>query len=268
MGKQIKKYSCVALTFVALSIFSPRFAGEYTNSFKVKVSAEDGVGESLKNDPVEAFNNAVDQAMKVGTSLGESELVGRSEARDFVLESTWVTQEAHLQVTDVQVLNYRFSRPAGEPLRVNMNVSMQMDYVDLPKFMEDYEKTITGATYRSMAVPGWGQLYNRQYTTSFLYGVGFWTFYVLFVQAAKAAKTSDDLSTASLNFQLPALILWSFNVSEAATSRYMGRQGLENLRQAYRLDARYEYVPLTERGVKFDFVLFQCSFGGGFSCHL
>ncbi|HRP68082.1 MAG TPA: DUF5683 domain-containing protein [Turneriella sp.] len=262
------KYTQHFILLIALVAVFPLVAGEYTNSFKVKISTEDGVGESLNNDPVEAFNNAVDQAMKVGTSLGESELVGRSESKDFVLQDTWVKQEAHLQVTDVQITNYRFSRPAGEPLRVNLSATMQLDYVDLPKFMEDYEKTITGATYRSMAVPGWGQLYNRQYTTSLLYGVGFWTFYVLFVQAAKSATTSDDLSSAALNFQLPALILWSFNVSEAATSRYMGKQGLDNLRQAYRLNTQYEYVSLTERGVKFDFVLFQCSFGGGFSCHL
>ncbi len=240
----------------------PIAAGEYTNSFKIKISEEDAVGESLKEDPVEAFNNAVEAAMKTGQSLGESEIIGRSETQDFVLKETWVRKEAHLQVTDLQVLKYKFSRPVGEPIRVNMSVTMQMDYVDLPKFMEDYEKTVTGATYRSMAVPGWGQIYNRQYTTSLLYGTAFWAFYILFIQAAKSAANSDDLNTAALNFQLPALILWSFNVSEAATSRYMGRQGLENLRQAYRLDARYDYVPLTERGVKFDFVLFTWSFGG------
>ncbi|MBN8221475.1 MAG: hypothetical protein J0L53_11165 [Spirochaetes bacterium] len=260
----LKKISLIA----AVLALHPLLAGEYTNTFKIRITEEDAVGESIKEDPVEAFNNAVEAAMKTGTSLGESELVGRAETADFVLKETWVRKEAHLQVTDLQVLKYKFSRPPGEPIRVSMNVSMQMDYVDLPKFMEDYEKTVTGATYRSMAVPGWGQLYNRQYTTSLLYGTGFWAFYILFIQAAKNAASNDELNTAALNFQLPALILWSFNVSEAATSRFMGRQGLENLRQAYRLDARYDYVPLTERGVKFDFILFQCSFGEGFSCHL
>ena len=83
----------------------------------------------------------------------------------------------------------------------------------------------------------------------------------MFIQAAKNANNSGDLTVAALNFQLPALIFWSFNVSEAAVSRYMGRQGLENLRQAYRFDAHYDYVPLTERGVKFDFLLFEFSFG-------
>ncbi|AFM14779.1 DUF5683 domain-containing protein [Turneriella parva] len=242
------------------------YAGEYTNSFRIKITEEDAVGESLKEDPVEAFNNAVEAAMKTGQSLGESELIGASRTKDFVLQDSWVKKEAHLQVTDLQVKKYRFWRPPGEPIRVSMNVDMQVDYIDVPKFTEDYEKTITGATYRSMAVPGWGQIYNRQYTTSILYGTAFWTFYVMFIQAAKNANSPDDLTNAALNFQIPALILWSFNVSEAATSRIMGRRGLENLRQAYRMDVQHEYVPLTERGIKFDFVLFTCSFGGGFSC--
>ncbi len=248
--------TCILMALLNASIG----AGEYTNSFKLRIDEGDAAGESFKNDPVEAFNNAVEAAMKTGQSLGESELVSRSQTKDFVLQSNWVRKDAHLQVTDLQVKKYRFSRPPGEPLRVNMVVDIQADYVDVPKFMEDYEKTVTGAAYRSMAVPGWGQLYNRQYTTSILYGAAFWTFYVMFIQAAKSAVTSDDLSTATLNFQLPALILWSFNVSEAVTSRIMGRQGLENLRQAYRLDAKYSYEPLTERGWKFDFILFDFTF--------
>jgi hypothetical protein len=239
------------------------FAGEYTNSFKIKVTEDDAVGESLKEDPVEAFNNAVEAAMKTGQSLGESEIIGNSSTQDFVLKETWVKKEAHLQMTDMQVTKYKFSKPDGQPIRVSLNATMQMDYIDLPKFMEDYEKTVTGAAYRSMAIPGWGQFYNRQYTTGILYGTAFWAFYVLFIQAARSAATSADLTSAALNFQLPALILWSFNVSEAVTSRIMGRQGLENLRQAYRLDVKYDYVPLTDRGVKFDFVLFTWSFGGG-----
>lgn len=234
--------------------------GEYTNSFRIKVTEEDAKGESLKEDPVEAFNNAVEEAMKTGQSLGESEITAKSSTQDFVLKDSWVKKEAHLQVTDFQVTKYKFSKPPGQPIRVSLDATMQMDYVDLPKFLEDYEKTVTGATYRSMAFPGWGQIYNRQYTTSILYGTAFWTFYVLFIQAAKSANTSGDLTAAAINFQLPAVILWSFNVSEAATSRIMGRQGLENLRQAYRLDAKYEYVPFTERGVKFDLVFFTFSF--------
>lgn len=235
-------------------------AGEYTNSFKIKIGENDAVGESLKEDPVEAFNNAVEAAMKAAQSQGEAELISSSRTRDFVLTDTWVRKEAHLQVTDLQVKKYRFWKPAGEPIRVSMNVEMQMDYIDVPKFMEDYEKTVTGATYRSMAVPGWGQIYNRQYTTSILYGTAFWTFYIMFINAVKSAGNDDDISRAALNFQLPALILWSFNVSEAATSRIMGRQGLENLRQAYRLEAKHEYVPMTERGWKLDFILFEFSF--------
>lgn len=249
------------LAALALAITGALSAGEYTNTFKVKVTEEDAQGESLKDDPVEAFNNAVEAAMKTGQSLGESDIIGQSSVKDYVLQDTWVRKEGHLQVTDVQVTKYRFWRPPGEPLRVSMNVTMDLDYVDLPKFMEDYEKTVTGATYRSMAIPGWGQIYNRQYVTSILYGTAFWTFYVMFIQAARGANNSGDLTTAALNFQLPALIFWSFNVSEAAISRYMGRQGLENLRQAYRFEAHYDYIPLTERGVKFDFLIYTFSFG-------
>lgn len=253
--------SVTALILVLPAFFAGSLsAGEYTNSFKIKIGEEDAVGESLKEDPVEAFNNAVEAAMKTGQSLGEAELIGGSRTKDFVLTDSWVKKEAHLQVTDLQVKKYRFWKPAGEPVRVSMNVEMQVDYVDVPKFTEDYEKTVTGATYRSMAIPGWGQIYNRQYTTSILYGAAFWTFYVMFIQGVKNANSSGDISTAALNFQLPALILWSFNVSEAATSRIMGRQGLENLRQAYRLDARHEYVPMTERGWKLDFVFYEFSF--------
>jgi hypothetical protein len=260
MNKLNRSFYAILIVLAFVGVGSVN-AGEYTNHFEIRVTEEDAVGESLKEDPVEAFNNAVEAAMKTGQSLGEVEVSGRSATQDFVLKETWVKKEAHLQVTDLQVLKYKFWKPPGQPIRVSMNVKMQMDYVDLPKFMEDYEKTVTGATYRSMAFPGWGQIYNRQYMTSFLYGTAFWTFYIMFIQGAKSAISSSELTTAAVNFQLPALILWSFNVSEAATSRFMGRQGLENLRQAYRLDARYEYVPLTERGIKFDFVLWTWSFG-------
>lgn len=258
--KTNKCYQTLVICLLAL-LFTVRVrAGEYTNSFKIKIGEDEAVGESLKEDPVEAFNNAVEAAMKAAQSQGEVELISSSRARDFVLTDAWVKKEAHLQVTDLQVKKYRFWKPAGEPIRVSMNVEMQMDYIDVPKFTEDYEKTVTGATYRSMAVPGWGQIYNRQYTTSILYGTAFWTFYVMFINAVKNANNSDDISRAALNFQLPALILWSFNVSEAATSRIMGRQGLENLRQAYRIEAKHEYVPMTERGWKLDFVFFEFSF--------
>lgn len=262
-SKRLARWAILAMLLLASGAAS---AGEYTNSFRIQIGEDDAVGESLKEDPVEAFNNAVEAAMKTGQSLGESQLIGGSRTKDFVLESTWVKKEAHLQVTDLQVKKYRFWRPAGEPIRVSMNVDMQVDYVDVPKFTEDYEKTVTGATYRSMAIPGWGQIYNRQYTTSILYGAAFWTFYVMFIQASRNANSAQDITNAAINFQIPALILWSFNVSEAATSRIMGRRGLENLREAYRMDVQHEYVPLTERGVKFDFLLVSCSFGGGFSC--
>jgi len=250
----------IRIIIISLALNPLIFAGEYTNSFRIKVSEEDGVGESLKEDPVEAFNNAVEAAMKTGQSLGESEISAKSSTEDFVLKDSWVKKEAHLQVTDFQVMKYKFWKPTGEPIRVNLAANMQVDYVNLPKFMEDYEKTVTGATYRSMAFPGWGQVYNRQYTTSILYGAAFWTFYILFIQGVQRANTPGEITDAAINFQIPALILWSFNVSEAATSRFMGKQGLENLRQAYRFDAKYDYVPLADRGWRVDMLFYTFSF--------
>ncbi|HNL11491.1 MAG TPA: hypothetical protein PKM44_13315, partial [Turneriella sp.] len=62
--------STIQRRVTALVLLLPAFfagslsAGEYTNSFKIKIGEEDAVGESLKEDPVEAFNNAVEAAMK------------------------------------------------------------------------------------------------------------------------------------------------------------------------------------------------------------
>ena len=249
-------------SYLALVFFTTAtMAGEYTNSFHIKVDENDAVGESIKGDPVEAFNNAIEAAMKTGQSLGESELINQSRVEDFVLKESWVQKEAHMQITDLQVLKYKFSQPVGEPIRVNMRVDMKVDYVDVPKFMDDYEKTVTGATYRSMAIPGWGQFYNRQNVTGILYGVAFWTFYIMFIGASDRAGTNNtDLTNAAINFQLPALILWSFNVSEAAVSRHMGKQGLNNLARAYRMDPKFEYEPINERGFKMDFLLWTWTF--------
>lgn len=253
------KYKALIIftTFLSLLFQLELFAGEYTNSFKLKI---EGKGESLEGDPVEAFNHALDNAMNEAAGQGEVYIQAESSTRDNVLEESWIKKEAHLQITDLQVTKYAFSKPPGEGpkyVRADMNVHMKLEYIDVPKFMEDYQKTVQGAAYRSMAIPGWGQLYNRQYTTSLLYGAAFWSFYTLFIINSQRATTSADLNNAMVNFQVPAVIFWSFNVSEAITSRIMGRQGLENLRQAYRIPPEYRYEPITERGFKIDLILFQ-----------
>ncbi|MCS6984046.1 MAG: DUF5683 domain-containing protein [Leptospiraceae bacterium] len=245
-----------AVRFVTLFLWQNfLFAGEYTNVFKLTIA--DAVGESESNDPVESFNDAIKNGMKKAIAQGEVTLKGYSMAQDNVLSEVWIRKSAHLQVIDLQVNSHRFYRSKQGTLLTEVKMDVTMEYLDVPRFVYDYEKTVQGAAFRSMAIPGWGQLYNNQYTTSILYGTAFWTFYVLFIDAMRSARTAQDRENAFWNFQLPAIIFWSFNVSEAASSRFLGKQGLENLRRAYRFEPVFEYQPMTERGVKIDFIFFQ-----------
>lgn len=254
---RIRPRQIVAL--LMLCSVMPLFAGEYTNTFRIRVKAK---GESLKGDPVESFNSAVEYAKQSAESQGGGVLRGRSASRDAVLDEIWIKKEANIQVVDLKVLNYRFWRPQGtrygNSLVTDIEADITLDYLDVPSFMEDYEKTVMGATYRSMAIPGWGQFYNNQHTTGVLYGFAFWLFYGLFINAVDNADgDSSKIDEATLNYQIPAMVFWTFNVSEAATSRYLGKQGLESLRAAYRLEPRYRYESMTERGFKIDLILFQ-----------
>lgn len=248
----LRKLGWIAL-FMMMGSMS-LWAGQYTNRFHLKVEA---MGETLNNDPVEAFNSGIENAMSVARSQGEGYLKGYSETFDAVYDSGWVTQEAHLQVVDLEVTKYKFQRISSNNVRTKINARMTMEYLDVPSFMQDYGKTVTGATFRSMAVPGWGQLYNREYTTGLLYGVAFWSFYTLFVNAVDKAADTAAREKATLSFQLPAIVFWLFNVSEAATSRYLGHQGLKNLAKAYRFKPRFDYELRTERGFKVDLILYQ-----------
>ncbi len=246
-----------ALILILLFLPVALFAGQYTNTFRVVVT---GYGESMERDPVESFNAAVEASMKEASRLGERKLSSYSESQDSVLSETWIKSEAHLQVIDLQVLNYKFFYPYTydkNDLVTEVKADVLMEYLDIPRFMEDYSKTGTGATLRSMAVPGWGQVYNNQHTTGILYGITFWTFYGFFIQAIETSANREATSEDFWNFQVPAIIFWSFNVSEASTSRYLGKQGLKNLAQAYQFEPTFQYVPRTERGMKIDFVLFE-----------
>lgn len=244
----------VVLILILMVFTTQVVAGQYTNRFHLKV---EGQGETLNNDPIEAFNSGIDNAMSIARSQGEGYLKGYAETFDAVYDSGWVMQEAHLQVVDLQVLDYQFNRISGSNVRTRIKTEMTMEYLDVPMFMEDYGKTVMGSTYRSMAVPGWGQFYNREYTTGFLYGIAFWSFYALFISNIDNADTTSSRDEATINFQLPAIVFWMFNVSEAATSRYLGHQGLKNLAKAYRFTPRFDYELRTERGFKIDFVFFQ-----------
>ncbi|GEM_PF-1503788 len=236
------------------------FAGQYTNQFHLRVKAQ---GESMKDDPVESFNSAIEYATQDAISLGQGTLRGRASSQDAVLDEVWIQKESHLQVVDLQVLNHRFWRLNSpgfdKELITDVEIDVTLEYLDVPMFMNDYQKTVKGAMYRSMAVPGWGQFYNRQHTTGVLYSIAFWTFYVFFIgESQRAHGDSAAINEAALNFQLPAIIFWSLNVSDAVTARNMGKKGLESLRQAYRLDDfQPKYAQMTERGFKLDLILFE-----------
>ena len=235
------------------------FAGEYTEQFRLKVEAE---GESLTMDPVESFNEAVEFATQKAESQGAGILKGYSESREGVLQELWIKKEAHLQVVDLQVYDYKFrvhNAKYGRSLITAIKTEVTMDYLDIPKFQEDYNKTISGAALRSMAIPGWGQIYNRQYMTAFLFGLGFWTFYGSFIGKIQSANGNvNTMNDAFIQLQIPAMILWSLNLSDAITSRYLGHQGLNSLKHAYRLsDTRPQYELRAEQGFKIDLIFYQ-----------
>ena len=247
--------------FVLLILLLPSllFGGEYTNTFTVRVEQ---MGESAKNDPVESFNSAVEYATQRAVSQGQGKLKGYSESQDSVLNEVWIKKESHLQVVDLRVVDYKFkihrSKKHGRLLITDITADFTLEYLDIPMFVEDYNKTIKGAALRSMAFPGWGQYYNRQYTTGLLFTTSFFAFYSMFAYSLQTQFTTSEIDKATVNYQIPAMILWSFNVSESITSRYLGRQGLESLRRAYRLeDYRPVYEPKTERGFKLDLILVQ-----------
>ncbi|RME89734.1 MAG: hypothetical protein D6767_07955 [Candidatus Hydrogenedentota bacterium] len=253
--------------FIAAEIVFP---GEYTSQRRVQI--RNAMGESDTGNPVEAFNSAIEYATQSAQAQGEAYLRSYSESRDSVLDSIWIKKESHLQVVDLHVKRYQFldynlmakKYPEISPkyrnyLFTQMDIDFKLEYLDVPRFIEDYQKTIQGATYRSMAIPGWGQVYNRQYTTGFLYATAFWTFYTLFaIRSADAGTNQDALNSAFVNLQIPAMIFWAFNVSDAATSRYLGKIGLRNLAQAYRLkNLNRKPESKVERGFKIDFIFFQ-----------
>lgn len=256
MKKLITIFSAMVFLIATTAVYS----GEYTNRFRIKVKTK---GESLKDDPVESFNSALEYAKSEATTAGEGVLRGREEMRDAVLEDSWIKKEAHLQVVDLQVLDYKFwrhnSAQHGNSLVTDIEVGVTMEYLDIPTFIHDYQKTIVGASYRSMAIPGWGQMYNNQHMTGFLYGLAFWAMYGMFInRSIDAGDDSSKIDDAFVSYQIPAMILWSFNVSEAATSRYLGHQGLTSLRKAYRLENyRPSYQRRTERGFKLDLVFVE-----------
>lgn len=246
------------------------FSGEYTNQFRIKVDSQ---GESETGNPVEAFNSAINYATQSAEAQGAGVLKGYSESKDSVLNSLWIKKESHLQVVDLKVLDYKFLTPDmmsqqenkrlgaqyNRYLFTNMKIDVTMEYLDVPTFIEDYQKTVQGASYRAMAFPGWGQVYNKQYTTGFLYAASFWTLYTMFaVRSSNAGGNNTELDSAFLNLQIPSMILWAFNVSDAATSRVLGRIGLNNLANAYRLD-NLDRRPESkvERGFKMDLILFE-----------
>ncbi len=248
--------------FFALFFYSFLWGISYTNKVRTQVK---GVGESLKKDVVESFNQAIENAKENAESQGEAYIKAYAAAEDAVFSSLWLIKKANLQVVDLQVLNYRFFPPQGRKgLITEVEVDIEMEYLDVPLFLRDWLKTPLGAGLRSSAIPGWGQFYNRQYTTGILFGIGFWSSYFFFIKASQEAGNDPiKRGEAFAKYQLPAILFWAFNVSEAVSSRYLGKQALRSLKLAYRLeDFEPKYLPKRTQGVRIDLLLFQIPLGG------
>lgn len=187
-------------------------------------------GYSANNDPVEALEMAVLQAKKQGASLIAGQIKGGSTTINGVLSSDWVEKRANIQIFDVKILEKQFVSP-GE---VKIKIRLVGGYLDLPKFWNEYYKTVPGSTLRTMAIPGFGQYYNREYFSAGLYGVFYWTFYLTYISELNKAKTEDDVNAAFVTYQVPSLVFWTLAVSDAGISRLMMKFGLEQIKESYR----------------------------------
>jgi len=247
------------------------FAGEYTNSI-TKIGEAEYADEKMTT--VQVFNEAMKYAIQDAENQGEASITGGSSMSNLNIDAIWVKKQANLQVVDVQVLEKEFVKNNRKHVKVRVRVTF--DFLNVPKFMNEYDKSVTGAALRTMAFPGWGQMYNKTHITGILYGALFTFFYYSFIiEADRVAKFPGNRPGHTLadreiyedaeqnmvaKYQLPALIIWAFALSEASASRALGQIGLVNLRKAYRL-GDYTYVrPTNEQGIVVDFYLFHLRF--------
>jgi hypothetical protein len=205
-------------------------ASEFT--IKQKMTVEE-TGYSSANDPVEAFENAVEQAKRRAASSIGATLRGGSSTEDGAFTGDWAEKKANVQIFDVKILEKTFVSP-GE---VRVRIRMTAGYLNAGKFWREYDKTVKGASFRTAVVPGWGQVYNREYFSAGLYGVFYAAFYGLYLATVNKARTDQDVNKAFVQFQLPALVFWSLAVSDASISRFMVKFGLEQIKQSYQASA-------------------------------
>ena len=256
---------------IVLLLFSANiFAGEYTDSFEVK---GEGYGVSNRNDPVEAFNKAIQRAKADAIGTAVATIKSRAMSRDAVLEESYIEKNSNAQITNLIVTNYKFSGRGQAEVKIKAHV----EYLNVSRFMDEYDKTVLGAALRTAAFPGWGQFYNKTYITGILYGVLFSIFYYSFVINEERVMNSNEYTdeipygeyesdreqartSVATKYQMPAFILWAFAISDAMASRINGKRGLEGLRIMFRLDtANYkrEYV---DKGIIIDFIVGQVHF--------
>lgn len=253
---------------------SPLWAGEYTNRIVRIGKAEYKAESNEKLSTVDVFNEAVKYAIQDAENQGEAAIMGGSTMSGLNLGSMWVKKEANLQVVDIEILEKDFVNNDRRHVKVRARVTF--DYLNVPKFMYEYDKTVTGAAVRSIAIPGWGQMYNNTSVTGVLYGVLFGFFYYSFITEAnqaqgmagnKAGATelqreeyTSRMNSIVASYQLPSLLIWSFALSEATASRALAKIGLRNLKEVYRL-GDYNYVRQTnEDRFVVDFYLFHFRF--------
>ncbi len=266
----------VSAFFVFLALGQGLFAGEYTNRLVRIGQAEYKAEKNEKLTTVQVFNEAVKYAIQDAENQGQAVITGASSMTDLNIDSMWVKKKANLQVVDVVILKKEFVN--NDRRHVKVKVQVTFDFLNVPKFMHEYDKTVTGATLRTMAVPGWGQLYNNTYVTGVLYSILFGFLYYNYIletdrlaqmpghagigNATLAQRDAYEARERNIvmRYQVPAIAVWAFAISEAAASRSLARIGLRNLKTVYQL-GDYNYVRQTnEETLVIDFYLFHLRF--------
>jgi hypothetical protein len=225
------------------------FAAEFT--IKRSVTVEE-TGYSSSGDPVEAFENAIENAKRTAASLIEVKIKSGATTTDGRLSSDWVEKRANIQVFNVKVLEKTFVQP-GE---VRVRVRMTAGYLNYEKFWTEYDKTVPGATLRTVVLPGWGQIYNREYFSAGLYGAFYAAFYGAYILRIRTARDNAERDSAFVQNQLPALVFWTLAVSDASISRLMMKFGLEQIKKSYQAGAPADSGAM----VRLDFPLWQRRF--------
>lgn len=190
-------------------------------------------GSSLSGDPVEAFENALENAKRSAVSLVEGKIRGGTSVQDGRLAADWVEKRANVQIYDLKVLEKTFVSPS----EVRVKVRLTAGYLNYARFWYEYDKTVLGATHRTAFLPGWGQVYNRELFSAVLYGGFFAFFYGNYYFAIRDARTEAAKNQALITYQIPALVFWTLAVSDAGISRLMQRFGLEQLKESYKVSS-------------------------------